>query len=158
MPPTPVVLTAVVVLVLISMLAAHGLGVVGRVRALAVVVAVAAVVAPLGYVSEQIPKAEEHGGGGGSPERGKAFFRDQGGCGTCHTMAGISAGTIGPELTHVATVAETRKPGLSAEGYIRESIQSPTAFVAPGFSPQMPPGLASGQNLEDLVAFLMTKH
>ncbi len=39
---------------------------------------------------------------------------------------------LGPDLTHIGTDAETRKPGVSAEDYIRESIKDPEAFVAEG--------------------------
>ena len=47
----------------------------------------------------------------------------------------------------------------TAEAYIRESITHPNAFVVPGFpSPSpMPPGLVAGQDLNDLVAFLLTQ-
>ncbi len=63
-------------------------------------------------------------------------------CGVCHTVAGTNAaGNIGPELTHIGTVASTRTD-LSAEDYIRQSIQEPGAFIAPDFGNLMPSGLA----------------
>lgn len=158
MPPTPVVMTAVVLLVLVSALAASGLGIISRGKALAVVLGVAVVLVPVGYLGEQFGyKRGEHGPTAGLPERGEAFFRGPGGCVACHTIQGLSTATIGPELTHIATVAGTRKTGMTAEAYIRESIQSPTAFVVEGYALAMPAGLASGQNLEDLLAFLLTK-
>lgn len=158
MPPTPVVLGAVIALVAISMLSASGLGVIRRVTALLTVVVVAAVVVPLGVLSTLIVPAEAGHGDkmAGSPERGQAVFQSAG-CPACHTIAGLSTGTIGPELTRVGAVGAQRKPGVTADAYIRESIQNPNAFVVPGFAPQMPPGLASGENLEHLVAFLLTK-
>ena len=53
-------------------------------------------------------------------------------CGTCHQIEGISAGLIGPDLTHIGTDAATRVSGMSAEAYLRESIRSPESFVAEG--------------------------
>ena len=83
-------------------------------------------------------------------------------CGTCHTIAGVPGmnGTIGPELTHVGTVAASRKPGMSAEDYLNESIVNPTAFIVPGFPPAMPPN-GGDPNLDDqkraaIVAYLLS--
>ena len=105
------------------------------------------------------------GGGGGAAgpgdaNRGKTLFESKA-CITCHTLPGIASatGTVGPPLAGIANTAGTRKPGMSAEAYIRESIENPNAFVVPGFpSPSpMPPGQAAGQELADLVAFLLAQ-
>ena len=95
-----------------------------------------------------------------APDPGQLIFFSQG-CAACHTIAGISnittGTTIGPDLTNIATIAATRKPSLTAEDYIIESLKDPEAFVVPGFKPLMPP-LAEGitaRELEDLVDFLM---
>ena len=95
-----------------------------------------------------------------APDPGQLIFFTQG-CAACHTIAGISdtttEATISPDLTHIATVAATRKPSLGAEDYIRESIQDPEAFVVASFKPLMP-ALAEGtteRELEDLVDFLL---
>lgn len=157
MPPTPVVMGAVIVLVAISMASASGLGVIAPVKSLLTVVLVAAVVVPVGFLSTLVAPAEEHYVAGGSPERGQGVFQ-QAGCIGCHTITGISSGTIGPNLNQIGSTAATRKAGMSAEAYIRESIQNPSAFVVPGFANQMPPGLASGENLDHLVAFLLTRN
>ena len=53
-------------------------------------------------------------------------------CYQCHTIEGISNGLVGPDHTNVGTWAATRKPGLSAEEYIRESIRTPEVFVTEG--------------------------
>ena len=94
------------------------------------------------------------------PDPGKLIFVSTG-CAACHIIAGIfnqtSGETSGPDLTHIATVAATRKPSLGAEDYIRESIQDPEAFVVAGFKPLMP-ALSEGtteRELEDLVDFLL---
>lgn len=158
MPPTPVVLGAVIVLVLISMLAARGLGVISLGKALGSVVAVAIVVIPLGLLATALVPADTHRGpaGAGDATRGEALFR-QGVCPTCHTIQGISTATIGPDLTRIGSVGATRKPNMSAEAYIRESIEQPQAFTAPGATVPMPSGLAQGQALDDLVAYLVTR-
>ncbi|MBI4233134.1 MAG: cytochrome c [Chloroflexi bacterium] len=83
-------------------------------------------------------------------------------CADCHIIQGVTSPPAGlaPELTHVATNAATRKPGLTAEQYIRESIQNPLAFVVQGFPPIMPPDLAAKltkAQLDALVAFLLSQ-
>ena len=96
------------------------------------------------------------------PVDGKAIFTGSGGCAACHTIEGLTAGPIGPDLTHIGTDAGTRKPGLSAEAYIEESIRKPEVFVAEGV-PRATPGLMTTvltANLTDgqvdaLVEFLL---
>jgi mono/diheme cytochrome c family protein len=90
-------------------------------------------------------------------ERGKQVYREKN-CGSCHQI-GAEGGTAGPPLTHVAAVAETRKPGTSAEDYIRESILDPGAYIVPGYPDTMPRGLTRGMSQEDfdeLVQYLLT--
>ena len=96
------------------------------------------------------------GRGVGAADVGKALFTTKG-CSACHTLTATGASsTIGPKLDGIGTAAGTRKPGMAAEAYIRESIQEPQAFIAPGFTAPspMPTGLATGKELDDLVAFL----
>ncbi len=91
-----------------------------------------------------------------APDPGRLIFSTEG-CAGCHTIEGTSTATIGPDLTHIATIAATRKAPLSAEEYIRESIKEPGVFVVEGFEPLMPrlaDGIAEGE-LEDLLAFLL---
>ena len=95
-----------------------------------------------------------------APDPGQLIFMSKG-CAACHAIEGISKPTIGatsgPDLTHIATVAATRKPSLAPEDYIMESIEDPGAFVVKGFKPLMP-ALADGtteKELEDLVEFLL---
>lgn len=79
-------------------------------------------------------------------------------CGICHTVADAgTTGVIGPELSNIATVAGTRT-GLSAEDYIRQSIEDPGAFIAPDYNPLMTAGLKDvlGDDYEAVVAYLMT--
>ena len=79
-------------------------------------------------------------------------------CGICHTVADAgTTGTIGPELSNIGTVAATRT-SLSAEEYIRQSIEDPAAFIAPDYTPLMTAGLHDvlGDDYEAVVAYLLT--
>lgn len=84
-------------------------------------------------------------------------------CSTCHIVEGMAAGRIGPDLTHIGTDAATRKPGMSAEDYLRESIRSPEAHVAQGveratkglMTTAITKELTDGQ-VDALIAFLLT--
>ena len=62
---------------------------------------------------------------GPAPADGEAIFTGSGGCAACHTIEGLTVGMVGPDLTQIGTDAGTRKQGLSAEDYIRESILEP---------------------------------
>lgn len=116
----------------------------------------------VGVVLAACSSGGSDGGGGGNVNNGRTVFTGTGGCTVCHTIQGVpgATGTIGPELTHIATVAATRKPGMSAEAYIRESMLNPGAFVVTGFPDgQMPTDLGtrlSAQQQADLVAFLLS--
>jgi cytochrome c oxidase subunit 4 len=92
---------------------------------------------------------------------GEESFTGAGGCTVCHTIEGISAGTLGPDLTRIGTGASSRIAGVSAEDYIDESIRNPGAFVVEGFPPGlMPADLGArleGQQIEALVQFLLAQ-
>ena len=83
-------------------------------------------------------------------------------CGICHTVADAgTTGIIGPELSNIATVAATDRAaatGLSAEEYIRQSIEEPAAYLSPDYNPLMTAGLKDvlGDDYEAVVAYLMT--
>lgn len=63
------------------------------------------------------------------------------GCVTCHIVPGIAeGGDMGPNLTKLASVAGSRKPGMTGQAYIIESISTPNAYVVKGFEPDMMPG------------------
>ena len=95
---------------------------------------------------------------------GQEIFTGAGGCSACHTVEGISAGLVGPDLTHIGTEAPTRKQGFSAEEYIRESIRKPEVFVPEGVE-RATPGLMTSaltanltdQQVEALVQFLLAQ-
>lgn len=90
-------------------------------------------------------------------ERGKQVYREKN-CGSCHQL-GTDGGSVGPPLTHIGSVAETREPGMSGEDYIRESILDPGAYIVPGSPDTMPRGLTRGmsqEDLDDLVRYLLS--
>ena len=89
---------------------------------------------------------------------GAKIFTGKGGCIGCHN-AGSGGGATGPNLSHIATTAATRKPPLTAEQYISESIHDPQAYVVAGYPPIMPSfrGTLTEDEINQVVAFLMTK-
>lgn len=103
------------------------------------------------------------GGGGGNAAKGKDLFTSKQ-CITCHALAAVPASAsaaIGPKLDGIGTAAATRKPGMTAEAYIRESLKDPNAFISPGFTG--PPSLmvlplpVNDAEISDLVAFLISQ-
>ena len=91
-------------------------------------------------------------------ERGRILFQSQG-CIGCHSVqaAGlVSKAPIGPDLSGLPTTAATRRPGLSAEAYIRESVRQPQAYIVPNYNDvQMPTLPVAEVDLDALVAFLL---
>lgn len=93
-----------------------------------------------------------------APEKGKGVFNDPNvGCFLCHAIGG-SGGTRGPDLSHVATVASGRRPGMSAEDYVRESLLNPAAYVVSPYDNIMPPLVQrlSPEELDNVVAYLLS--
>jgi mono/diheme cytochrome c family protein len=92
--------------------------------------------------------------------RGEEVFASQG-CGGCHTIEGISVGEVGPNLTQISKVGATRRDGVSAEDYIRESILNTNTFVVDGYQPNIMPQnygeQLSGRELDDLIEFLLAQ-
>ena len=85
--------------------------------------------------------------------RGRQLYRKLD-CGRCHFIDG-QGGRVAPELTHIGTVADTRRPGATDEEYIRESILTPGAYIVPGFNDVMPRGLARNLSPADLNALVL---
>jgi cytochrome c oxidase subunit 2 len=92
----------------------------------------------------------------GNPTAGKAVFTANG-CGACHTLTAAAAtGKIGPDLNSLS--GEAAKAGEPLEAFIKESIVSPSAYIAPGYKDGIMPATFGSslkpQQLADLVAFL----
>jgi mono/diheme cytochrome c family protein len=80
------------------------------------------------------------------------------GCAGCHTFAPAgSNGTIGPSLNELKTQAGNIEPGKSAEEYVRESIEDPSAFIVQGFPNAMPAfkGRLTDEQVQALVDYLL---
>ena len=87
--------------------------------------------------------------------RGRQVYR-QLGCASCHEP-NLFGQHLGPPLDHVGALAAERRPGMTAEAYLRESILEPGAYVVPGYQDTMPRGLGrdlSPTDLDALVAYL----
>lgn len=91
-------------------------------------------------------------------ERGKVAFTAKG-CAACHTFAAVpgATGTTGPRLDGIGAVAASRKPGLDAAAYLRESMLEPGAFVAPGYQPIMPTLVLSEDEVRAIIALLLAQ-
>jgi nitric oxide reductase subunit C len=87
--------------------------------------------------------------------RGRQVYRALG-CASCHEP-NLFGQRVGSPLERVGALAETRRPGMSAEAYLRESIVDPGAYLVPGYQDSMPRGLGrdlSPTDLDALVAYL----
>lgn len=86
----------------------------------------------------------------GSASAGKQVFETKG-CTGCHTIAGISTGTVGPNLTHIATTPYDHFPNTAA--FMKQWIHNPPAAKPGTVMPNL--GLTD-QELNDVVTFLQT--
>lgn len=99
---------------------------------------------------------------------GKELFTSQG-CVACHTIAGISQGVVGPNLTDIGVKAEAlaQEAGVpDAAAFIRQSIVEPNAFIAPECpTGPCPPGtmpanfgkILTDEQINALVQFLLSQ-
>jgi cytochrome c5 len=88
--------------------------------------------------------------------QGQAVFNAR--CATCHALVPDTI-IIGPSLYGIATRAETRVEGQSAEEYLTMSVLRPGDYVVEGFNNVMITNLAkelTSEELNALTAFLMT--
>jgi len=80
---------------------------------------------------------------GGDPVRGERLYAEHG-CAACHA---VGAG-LAPDLAHAG--------GIHWPGYLRRALREPAAFLVPGYAAIMPAASLPPEELEDLVAYLMT--
>lgn len=93
---------------------------------------------------------------------GALLFRLKG-CATCHDGPGsASLSGAGPSLAAAPTWAADRVTGMTAEEYLAQSIRTPSAFIAPGYSGggapgagQMPLLRLSDDEVDAIVDFLL---
>ena len=90
----------------------------------------------------------------GDLNRGQQLFTAR--CGTCHTLAAAgTAGVQGPNLDDAFAAARAR--GMDADtiaGVVKAQVESPRPSVPNDPSVSMPSELASGQNLNDIAAYV----
>jgi mono/diheme cytochrome c family protein len=82
------------------------------------------------------------------------------GCAGCHTFSPAgSNGTIGPNLNQLKTQAGKLVPGKSAEEYVRESIEDPSAYIVKGYSNVMPSfkGRLTQEQVNALIDYVLQK-
>jgi nitric oxide reductase subunit C len=103
-------------------------------------------------------------GSAGDPAAGKALFqqttiREAPACSTCHSTEPDKV-IVGPSLAGIASRAGDRKPDVSAEAYLRESILEPNAYVVNGFSKgvmyQSFKDVLTEEEINNLIAYLLT--
>jgi cytochrome c2 len=110
---------------------------------------------------------------GGNAANGQALFSQSvlagnAGCTTCHSLEPGKV-LVGPSMAGIGARAATTVPGESAEQYLRTSIVNTNAFLArgcnaanpevqcsAGIMPQDWPQKLTEQQIEDLVAYLLT--
>lgn len=131
----------------------------GRGVVAAVVALVATSGAIVGWGTASTP--DTPGLAAGDPLDGATLFRTKG-CASCHTGPDTTAIVdIGPDLSEAASWAADRRPGMSAEDYVVESVRTPGAFISPAFEAYVEPTEAmplldvSDAELDALVRYLL---
>ncbi len=91
-----------------------------------------------------------------APVDGRALFQLKG-CASCHDGPDSRSEIgVGPSLVNAAAWGGTRRAGLSAADYVRESILAPSAFVSPAAeSWEMPTLTLTADEVERLVSYLL---
>lgn len=108
----------------------------------------------------------------GDPEQGRKVYEDRNRtrCEGCHSLDG-SEFRGGPSLLGISERAGDRIPELSAVEYLEQSLLEPSAYLVEGFEDKMKPyqlvdpdevdfllpGMLTQEELDDLIAFLLTQ-
>ena len=91
-------------------------------------------------------------------DQGRTVFQARG-CIGCHSVSDkglVSRMPIAPDLSGLGQRAASRRPGLTAEQYVQESVRQPQAYIVPGFTDvQMPTLPVSDADLQAIAAFLL---
>ncbi len=107
---------------------------------------------------------------GVSPEAGESIFWGKGKCHTCHQIGTRGSAVRCPNLENVAERAVARaaerakqgKPGMTATGYLVESVSFPNNYVVDGFKGEMPfvyepPISLNQEELTAVITYLQTQ-
>jgi mono/diheme cytochrome c family protein len=131
----------------------------GRGVGAAVVAVVAAIGAIVGWGTASTQDATR--AVAGDSLSGATLFRTKD-CASCHNGPETEAIVgIGPDLSDAASWAGDRRPAMSAEDYVAESVRTPGAFISPAFEPiggpteAMPLLDVSDAELDALVRYLL---
>ncbi|HZA23505.1 MAG TPA: c-type cytochrome, partial [Dehalococcoidia bacterium] len=94
--------------------------------------------------------------------QGYRLFVGEGGCAACHTIEGLTTGTVGPDLSNIGNTAGNRQHLMTAREYVTQSIRHPEAYVAtqtqrgvPGLMTRHITAHLSDSQVEALVRFLL---
>jgi len=99
----------------------------------------------------------------GDADAGETLFRNGMGaaiaCTTCH-LPDQEMSLVGPGLLGVSEHMHDRDPEMTAEEYLHQSIVDPNAFIVPNFPPGLMPQTyaqtLTEEQIDDLVAYLLT--
>jgi mono/diheme cytochrome c family protein len=125
----------------------------------ALVLAVGSVLAWRTAPDDEKARAQPAVAGAASADGGTLFAAK--GCASCHRSAGTEPLVDGlPDLTTVAEWGGTRRPGMDAAAYVAESVRSPSAFLAPGWSSNgpttgMPSLVVTDDELDAIIGYLL---
>ncbi len=119
---------------------------------------VAAAPTPIPTITLATPAIPGGGVDPNLPAGAQAFLNR--GCNGCHVIEGLpgAVGVVGPDLTGLAGRAGDRVPGLSAEEYVRQSVEAPQDFLVEGYDNLMLPlrDTIGDEEFESLVEYLLT--
>jgi mono/diheme cytochrome c family protein len=131
----------------------------GRGLAAAVIAVAAAIGAIVGWGTASTRDASR--AVAGDSLSGATLFRTKG-CASCHNGPETEAIVgIGPDLSDAASWAGDRRPAMTAEDYVAESVRTPGAFISPAFEPiggptdAMPQLDVSDAELDAVVSYLL---
>ena len=122
----------------------------------------------LGWVLAGCGAGDETIGGGAGVEHGRQVFNGEvtlkkdnmQACVDCHSVVAGGEAPIGANLSNIGNRAGATVPGKTAEDYLRASIVAPDEYLSGGFQegimPRNYPAMLSEQDINDLIAYMLT--